>query len=131
MLPIITGFENDTYYVYLTDKKSQKTFIGKCKLHEEDKENKSSFFGYEIAELRAYIKYYKYHIKELQLKQKGISIFINKFSNNKNFNSNGYIERKLKKEFYLYQKEINTLKNYISITEGNILGKLKVMDKMK
>ena len=126
-----TKFIDNVYYVTLWDKKHQKEFLGKCKLHEEDYDRATRFFGYEIAELRAYVNYYKYNLQRVKLIQKGITDFYNKFKNNKCFNSKGYIEKKLKKEIYLYQKEINSLNNFINITKGNIVGKLKLMDKMK
>ena len=107
MKPIVNNyFENDYYYVELNFPTIQQTFKGKCKLHEEDKETALRFKGYEIAENRAWIKYYSYVKKEIKLKKKALEDFIGSFGASDNYDATSYIARKLRKQIYLYNVEI-------------------------
>ena len=131
MLKFAFNFNKDTweYLATITDVKRQKSYIGKCRLHKEDLDNKSSYFGYEIAESRAYKKYYKDLIYELKLKQKSLLDFYNHYKDNKNFDAKNFLERKIKKQIHLYEKEIVSLKlTLIALNEG-IRLKIELKDK--
>lgn len=114
-------FEDNSYYVELYFPRLNKTYVGKCKLHDEDKETALRFKGYEIAENRAWIKYFKEQKKEIKLKKKTLEDFIGSFGSNCNYDATNYIARKLRKQIYLYSKEISEIETAINELEEDIL----------
>lgn len=114
-------FEDGSYYVELYFPRLNKTYVGKCKLYDEDKETALRFKGYEIAENRAWIKYFKEQKKEIKLKKKTLEDFIGSFGSNCNYDATSYIARKLRKQIYLYSKEISEIETAINELEEDIL----------
>lgn len=85
------------------------TFIGTAKLHPEDKPFESNLAGCRFAEMRAGIKIFQAQIKELRFKIKVLKDFEKSLLNCKNYNPNSFEGKRLRKQIYLYNKELNHL----------------------
>ena len=99
-------------------------FIGIARLNPEDKANASSFVGCEIAERRAVIKALKTQLKEVKAMQKAIKMIIQDLEKSKTYQKHSIENRRLRKSYWLYQKQILDIKKNISDIEESINTKL-------
>lgn len=88
-------------------------FEGKCQLHEEDKDIQSEFFGCNIAEARAIIKYLKEKIKLLKSNIKTIKVIISNLENSKEYNKNSIEARTLRKQYFICNDKLKKEKENI------------------
>ena len=99
-------------------------FTGIAKLNQEDKENASSFVGCEIAEKRAVIKALKAQLREVKAMQKAVEMIIEELEKSKTYQKHSVENRRLRKSYWLYQKQILDIKKNISDIEESIKTKL-------
>lgn len=76
-------------------------FKGKARVHPKDLNTASSYTGCRYAELRAYIKYYKFKARQYQIAVKEMTNFYNQLKQNKDTP---------KKVIYWCEKRLNNLK---------------------
>ena len=115
-------FENDCYYIEICVPSINKTFQGKCRLHEEDKKEVLRYRGYIIAENRAWIKWLSYLKQEINIKKKTLEDFMGSYSSSSNYDATNYIARKLRKQVYIYLKEINSINGEIEELRQQIVN---------
>lgn len=65
---VLKSWEEDKNY-FVKIQTPIGVFEGKSTLHPEDEQYKSRFLGYEIAELKAYVKALKKRVKQLEREQ--------------------------------------------------------------
>ena len=99
-------------------------FTGIARLNPEDKTNASSFVGCEIAERRAIIKALKTQLKEVKAMQKAVKMIIQDLEKSKTYQKHSVENRRLRKSYWLYQKQILDIKKNISDIEESINTKL-------
>lgn len=87
------------------------TFFGDARLNPEDKEANynSHFFGCQLAELRAVIKYYKALIRIEREICKRSSNFLNTLCQTKEYDENSFYVRRLNKAFFIEMARKNSL----------------------
>jgi len=91
-------------------------YIGIAKCCPEDKDMQSEKTGQHIAYQRAFIKCLKHNLFIIKLQKKEIKDFYNSVKDGKEFNINGFVERKLRREIYELNQEIIYFK---ALIEGN------------
>lgn len=101
-------------------------FTGVARLNPEDKP--SSFLGCAIAEKRAIIQAYKVKRKELITMKKAIKIAITDLEKVKNYNKHSVENRRLRKMFYIYSKQIAHIDEIISNTEKSIVIEIEARE---
>ena len=99
-------------------------FTGIARLNPEDSANASSFIGCEIAEKRAVIKALRAQLKEVKAMQKAVEIIIEELEKSKTYQKHSVENRRLRKSYWLYQKQILDIKKNISDIEESINIKL-------
>jgi len=95
-----------TSYVIITTYLGE--FTGTAKLHEEDKDIESRFFGCEIAEMRAGLKFLKAQKKILKNEYQTLYRLNEKLNKMKDYNKDSLEARQLRKEMYLSRDKLNT-----------------------
>ena len=99
-------------------------FTGIARLNPEDRANASSFVGCEIAERRAVIKALKAQLREVKAMQKAVKMIIQDLEKSKTYQKHSIENRRLRKSYWLYQKQILDIKKNISDIEESINTKL-------
>ena len=99
-------------------------FTGIAKLNPEDRANASSFVGCEIAERRAIIKALRTQLREVKAMQKAVEMIIEELEKSKTYQKHSVENRRLRKSYWLYQKQILDIKKNISDIEESINTKL-------
>lgn len=99
-------------------------FTGIARLNPEDNDIASSFLGCEIAEKRAIIKALKTQLREVKAMQKAVKIIIQDLEKSKTYQKHSVENRRLRKSYWLYQKQILDIKKNISDIEESINTKL-------
>ena len=99
-------------------------FTGIARLNPEDKANASSFVGCDIAERRAVIKALKAQLREVKAMQKAVEMIIEELEKSKTYQKHSVENRRLRKSYWLYQKQILDIKKNISDIEESINTKL-------
>lgn len=105
-------------------------FTGVARLHEDDKENASHFFGCEIAEIRAYIQYSKKRQFIALHQYKAFKDMYKNLSQMKGFNKDSIEARKIRRKIHELSEEWNTWKDNVKSLEKNIQVKSIHRDKM-
>ena len=105
-------------------------FTGVARLHEDDKENASSFFGCEIAEIRAYIQYSKKQQFIALHKYKAFKDMYKNLSQMKEFNKDSVEARKIRRKMHELSEEWNTWKKNAKSLEEGIYVKCLQREKM-
>ena len=110
-------------------------FTGVSELNPEDKNYESSFLGCSIAEKRAIIKALRAQLREVKAMQKAIKIVINDLEKSKFYQKNSVENRRLRKTFWLYQKEIDKINNQITMLKMSIIkdpeNRIKILKNLK
>ena len=99
-------------------------FTGIARLNPEDRANASSFVGCEIAERRAVIKALRTQLREVKAMQKAVEMIIEELEKSKTYQKHSVENRRLRKSYWLYQKQILDIKKNISDIEESINTKL-------
>ena len=99
-------------------------FTGIARLNPEDRANASSFIGCEIAEKRAVIKALRTQLREVKAMQKAVEMIIEELEKSKTYQQHSVENRRLRKSYWLYQKQILDIKKNISDIEESINTKL-------
>lgn len=95
-------------------------FTGVARLHPEDRPAASSFLGCYIAEQRAIIKALQTQKTELIAMRKAIYMVMKNLEQSKSYDKNSVENRRLRKTYYMYNKQILELKSTISAIEASI-----------
>lgn len=104
---IIDSYFDEEFGVsYVKINTSVGAFEGSAFLHPDDKEEYSSrFFGCQLAEIRALIKYYKALIRMKNDNIKIVKNIYNTLEQNKHFNSKYFYARQLRKQLEILKYE--------------------------
>lgn len=105
-------------------------FTGVSRLHEDDRENASSFFGCEIAELRALIAYSKRRKMIVAQQYKAIKDMYKNLEQMKAFNKESVEARKIRRKLYELSEEWNQWKDNINSLESEIVARCTARDAM-
>lgn len=110
-----------------------ESYYGFAKCNPED--NYSDFFGYELAENRAYIKLLKAHIKEERKRYKVIEDFVKALRCYKEFNSENDLEKKIFRQLKIQKRKLISLKEELHQAEWcekvNLKSRMKVERKLR
>lgn len=98
-------------------------FYGSAKLSPEDKEIASSFFGCEVAEMRAFIKYFKAKAKLIKRDIKTLKDFENVLTGMAGFDYKAKEYRQLRKQIHIKEGKYNKYLGYIDSLEKTIENK--------
>lgn len=94
-------------------------FDGSCKLHDEDKDIQSKFFGCRIAEMRAVAKYGKEKIKLLKNKVNTLKNLISELEKMNGYDKNSVEARFIRKQYFILQERLNRWnQNLINLQEN-------------
>ena len=114
--------EKNIYYIVIS------TYLGEfdaiCKLHEEDFDIKSNFFGYMIAEMRAYNKYLKRQKYIIKQQYNILSDLNYELQQMKNYNKDCLEARKLRKKMYEKKEEMQKINKIINTVSNNIINEI-------
>ena len=99
-------------------------FTGIARLNPEDKANASSFVGCEIAERRSVINALRIQLREVKAMQKAVKMIIQDLEKSKTYKKHSVENRRLRKSYWLYQKQILDIKKNISDIKESINTKL-------
>lgn len=105
-------------------------FTGVSRLHEDDREIASSFFGCEIAEIRALIAYSKRQKMIVAQQYKAFKDMYKNLEQMKAFNKESVEARKIRRKMYELSEEWNQWKDNIESLECNIKAKCAARDAM-
>lgn len=100
-------------------------FSGYCKLHDEDKDIASNFFGCKIAEMRATVKYGKAKIKKLKNKIDIIKNLIDNLEKINNYNKNSAEARYIRKQYYILTESLNQWTKNLTKLNEQIYNEMK------
>ena len=117
------NIEKQTYYCEINT--SIGSFIGYCKLHEEDKDIVSNFFGYKVAEMRALLKYKKAYRKILIAKENLLFNILKQLEDKKDYNTKSTEAKFLRKNYYMIKQERLNLDDNIKLFGEHIYNDLK------
>ncbi len=117
-------FNTKTGKSYVTIQTDLGEFTGFSKLHEEDKDIQSRFFGCEVAEMRAIVKYLKAQ-KRILVSNHNLLVHANKqISNMKGYQFNSLEARQLRKNIFIARDKINTQDTIIENLTQRIYDKI-------
>ena len=122
---IITNKDTKVSEVILEHKGKQ--YSGQAICHPED--YWSNFFGFEIAELRAYIKVLKDKIKTKRTECETIKKFIGTIASYKAFNCTSEVAKAMDKQMNIKFKELDILLEKLEKTQNQIETLIKERDK--
>lgn len=105
-------------------------FTGVSRLHEDDRENASSFFGCEIAEMRALIAYSKRQKMITSQQYKAIKDMYKNLEQMKAFNKESVEARKIRRKLYELSEEWHQWKDNVKSLEANITAKCVAREAM-
>lgn len=93
-------------------------FVGTARLNPEDKA--SSFFGCELAELRAKLKYFKIKKKNAYIAWKTFSDFEYNLEQGKDYSVHSYEARKVRRRMYELGREYRELRTQVDMLDRYI-----------
>lgn len=112
-----------------------KIFTGYAFCLETDKDFQSDRTGCFIAEMKAQLKKMRYMRTETRKSQKALIDFKKRLECCKDYDENSFESKRLRKEIYIYQKEIDNITAAITDTENYlkdyIEGKEKLYQKIR
>ena len=94
-----------------------KWFVGHAKCLEADMDMMSERTGCTIAEIKANIKRLKYIRKQKREAIKPLTLFATRLACCKDYNKDSFEARRLRKEIWLYEEEIQEITNAINDEE--------------
>lgn len=106
------------------------TFIGKARLHPEDKEHASEYAGCRLAEGRAWIEYYK---KEKKRSQEQINTIKNLYKDiyrNCSKTTAKEVEQRFKIQLKYYEEKLKESKEIIKEIKKQLEDSIKVRDEI-
>lgn len=106
-------------------------FNGFCKLHEEDKDIESNFFGCKIAEMRAICKYGKAKSQRLKIKIDTLKSIIEGMEKINNYEKNSVEARYIRKQYFILEERYNRWQVSIKNLEDGIYYTMKNYRKEK
>lgn len=118
-------FDKETGISTVVIKTDLGTFEGKAYLHDEDKDIASEFEGCKYAEWRAVIKYLKVLLKQKKAILNTLKDINSNLERMKEYDEYSRQSRYLRKRFYMAQKEVKDLKEYITHNEENLYDMMK------
>ena len=104
------------------------TFMGKSRLHLEDKEFASEYIGCHFAEMKATINAYKKKKQDLQLRLKELNYFYEVLKSTKYINLDSIETRKLRKRIYILEREIKKVDQEINNLKSEFQYEVKARD---
>ena len=122
---IRADFNKETGISTVVIKTDLGTFEGKAYLHDEDKDIASEFEGCKYAEWRAVIKYLKVLLKQKKAILNTLKDINSNLERMKEYDKYSRQSRYLRKRFYMAQKEVKDLKEYIAHNEENLYDMMK------
>ena len=125
---ITFNYNKDTGYAHCEIKYNNITFTGDAKCLPEDKDFESERTGCFIAEVKANIKKLKYIRKNLRQELKGLTNFQKRLECCNNYNKDNFESKRLRKEIYMYQEQINSLTQAINDEEAYLSKYIKDKD---
>lgn len=111
-------------------KYKNETFIGTAKCHPDDLEFATSITGYDIAYIRAYIKYLKYSKKVYQDKLNTYKNLLKAIESCKLHNKKSYEYKYIKKQLNETEEVVDIIKSLISDFDKNLTTLLKEKDRL-
>lgn len=81
-------------------------FDGSCKLHQEDEDIQSNYFGCQIAEMRAILKFLKLQKLILKNNYSTLENFNNDLIKMNDYNKNSVEARQLRKRMYIIKSQL-------------------------
>lgn len=117
MESITFDYNKNTGYAYCEIKYDNMIFTGNAKCLPEDEDFESERTGCFIAEVKANVKKLKYIRKNLRKELKGLTNFQKRLECCKNYNENSFEAKRLRKEIYIYQEQIEALSSAIEDEE--------------
>lgn len=118
-------FDKETGISTVIIKTDLGIFEGNAYLHDEDKDIASDFEGCKYAEWRAVIKYLKVKLKVKKIVYKRLKTIMADLERMKDYNKDSRESRCFRKQFYIAQKEVKDLKEYIAQLEENLYDMMK------
>lgn len=103
-----------------------KIYTGIARCHKEDAW--SNFFGYRLAETRAYIKFLKDKLKDKKIEYKAIKNFVKSIESYKTFNNDSDIAKSMYKQLNIKKKELDNLKIKIDLLKKQINKNIEERD---
>lgn len=103
-------------------------FMGKSRLHPDDKEFASEYIGCHFAEMKATINAYKKKKQDLQLRLKELNYFYEILKSTKYTNLDSIEVRKLRKRIYILEKEIEQVEKEIEQLKADFQYEVKARD---
>ena len=132
---IKTSYDPDTLTSIVVINTDLGEFMGKARLHEEDKDIESSFAGYQYAEMRAIIKYMKRKAEIAKYKMQSLDNCIKSLVSKKGYEHNSLEARTLRKHYYIARKEKMDWDSWITSLHQKLYDSMKnrrkVVDEMK
>ena len=104
-----------------------KIYTGIARCHKED--TWSNFFGYRLAETRAYIKILKDRFKDKKIEYKAIGNFIKSIESYKTFDNKSDIAKSMYKQLNIKKKELDNLKIKIDLLKKQINKNIEERDR--
>lgn len=121
--------DSNSYWIELTY--LGKTYGGTAKLHEEDVSTKSSFFGFEIAELRAKIKVEKSALQTMRNELKTLTQLYNQLTQMREFNPRSCESKAIRKQIAIKESNYQEQKYFIDSLKKEVYNKIRMRDKIK
>jgi hypothetical protein len=103
-------------------------FMGKSRLHPEDKEFASEYIGCHFAEMKATINAYKKKKQDLQLRLKELVYFNEILMTTRGADMQSTEARKLRKRIYILKKEIEQVEKKIEKLKDDFQYEVKARD---
>ena len=105
-------------------------FIGKAKLHPDDKDKASKFAGCEYAEIRATIKALKYEKSIKKANYKNLENFVKACGTYKNFDKESKTAKAVYRQLNRKKREIEKIDENIKLLQDELRKKIKLRDEM-
>jgi hypothetical protein len=112
-------FDKETGISYVLIKTPIGNFDGYCKLHEEDRDIISNFFGCKIAETRARVKYLKALIQKQKIKVETLENLVNNIEKINGYEKDCAEARFVRKNYFIELEKYNRMKE--TVTDVNDL----------
>ena len=117
---LYSNYDQQDKFSYVLIRTKYGDFCGAARMHPEDEAYESSFFGCQIAEIKALIKAHRAKIKEIKIKIKALKDFEKVLQNLKDYNLNSVECKKLRKQIYILNKEMQEIEENIQNAKARI-----------
>lgn len=124
-----SSFQPETHVSMVTINTDVGRFTGVAKCSKKDYEWESNYFGCELAEIRAGIKYMKAKLREAKAKKKVMQDYYNIVSSMASFNSQSPEMSKARRMLYECDEEIADWKRIIKAAYETIAAKITLREK--